>query len=255
MYAAEGGSVVPVRAGERISESQMLEAMLLPSANNIADSLAVWGFGSLRAYSVFVDSYLARLGLVHTHVGSDASGFGPSTTSTASDLVKLGEIVMANPVLAGIVAHRVARDIPLAGTVKNVNFLLGRAGIVGIKTGNTNQAGGVFIAAAVVKVNATPTTIVTAVMGAPTLGAALRSSLSLVESAEANFRPVSIIAAGTVVGSYRSPWAAPIPARASSSLTVDAWHGSTIAITVRLRAIAATAHVGQPVGSLPRIVQ
>ena len=46
-YVAEDGSVVPVRAGQRISERTALEAILLPSANNIADSLAIYAFGSL----------------------------------------------------------------------------------------------------------------------------------------------------------------------------------------------------------------
>jgi D-alanyl-D-alanine carboxypeptidase (penicillin-binding protein 5/6) len=249
-YAAEDGSVVPVRGGERISEFQMLEAMLLPSADNIADSLARWAFGSIRAYSDFANHYVPRLRLAHTRVGRDASGFAPTTTSTASDLVRLGEIVMTNPVLAGIVDQRAASGIPLAGTVTNINFLLGRAGIVGIKTGNTTQAGGVFIAAAALTVNARPTTIVTAVMGAPTLGAALRRSLPLIRSAEANLGPVLVVPADTVVGRYRPPWATTIEARTSHNLVVDIWHGSTIAITVTLRPVQATAHVGQAVGRL-----
>jgi D-alanyl-D-alanine carboxypeptidase (penicillin-binding protein 5/6) len=249
-YAAEDGSVVPVRAGEQISEFQMLEAMLLPSANNLADSLARWAFGSIRAYSAFANAYGARLGLARTHVGRDASGFDPSTTSTASDLVKLGEIVLTSPVLARIVDQRAASGIPIAGTVKNINFLLGRAGIIGIKTGNSNQAGGVFVAAANVNINARSTTIVTAVMGAPTLVAALERSLLLIQSAEANFRPVSVIAAGTVIGRYRPPWAATIEARASENLIADAWHGSIIAVTVTLHSLQANAHAGQAVGTL-----
>jgi D-alanyl-D-alanine carboxypeptidase (penicillin-binding protein 5/6) len=44
-YLSEQGSVVPVEAGESITEYQMLQAMLLPSANNMADSLAIWAFG------------------------------------------------------------------------------------------------------------------------------------------------------------------------------------------------------------------
>lgn len=249
-YAAEDGSVVPVRRGERISEFQMLAAMLLPSANNIADSLARWAFGSIRAYSEFANRYVAGLRLAHTRVGGDASGFDPRTTSTAGDLVRLGESVLTNPVLAGIVDQRTASGIPVAGTLNNTNFLLGRAGVVGIKTGNTNQAGGVFIAAAVLTVNARPTTIVTAVMGAPTLVAALRRSLPLIRSAEANFGPVVVASADTVVGRYRPPWATTIEARPSHNLVVDTWRGSTIAITATMHPVPATAHAGQAVGGL-----
>jgi D-alanyl-D-alanine carboxypeptidase (penicillin-binding protein 5/6) len=134
--------------------------------------------------------------------------------------------------------------------VKNINFLLGREGIIGIKTGNSNQAGGVFVAAADVNINARPTTIVTAVMGAPTLAAALDTSLLLIQSAEANFRPVSVIAAGAVIGRYRPPWAATLEARASQNLIADTWHGTTVAVTVTLRSVQANAHAGQAVGSL-----
>ena len=78
-YLAQQGSDVQVTAGEQISEYQMLEAMLLPSANNMADSLAIWAFGSLPAYAQAANQYLDDVGLVETHVGSDASGFSPTT--------------------------------------------------------------------------------------------------------------------------------------------------------------------------------
>jgi D-alanyl-D-alanine carboxypeptidase (penicillin-binding protein 5/6) len=249
-YKAEAGSVVAVKAGEHISEYQMLETMLLPSAKNMADSLATWAFGSLNAYAGFAKAYVTQLGLTHTHVGSDASGFDPNTTSTASDLVKLGEAAMQNPVLARIVGQSTARDIPVAGAVKNLNSLLGTAGIVGVKTGNTNQAGGVFISAAKVSVNARPVTIVTAVLDAPTLLDALRNSLPLVQSAEASFQPLSIIIADTVVGHYRQPWGGTIAAIASRNLTIDEWDGSVIPSTLALQPILANARAGQTVGSL-----
>ena len=42
---AEDGSNLPVTAGEQFSERQLLLALLLPSANNIAETLAVWVAG------------------------------------------------------------------------------------------------------------------------------------------------------------------------------------------------------------------
>jgi D-alanyl-D-alanine carboxypeptidase (penicillin-binding protein 5/6) len=68
-YLAEDGSVVQVQAGEQITEYQMLEAMLLPSANNIADSLAIWAYGSLSAYSTAANAYVKSLGLSATTIG------------------------------------------------------------------------------------------------------------------------------------------------------------------------------------------
>ncbi|HSX45419.1 MAG TPA: D-alanyl-D-alanine carboxypeptidase, partial [Candidatus Saccharimonadia bacterium] len=120
-YLAHAGSTVPVAAGEQISEYQMLEAILLPSANNMADSLAIWAYGSLPAYTAAANAWLKQQGLADTTVGSDASGYNPSTVSTAADLVRIGEMAMQSPVLAGVVGQTSAAGIPMAGTIKNVN--------------------------------------------------------------------------------------------------------------------------------------
>ncbi|HYH36522.1 MAG TPA: serine hydrolase, partial [Candidatus Saccharimonadales bacterium] len=166
-YMARDGSVVKVVAGEQISEYQALQAIMLPSANNISDTMAIWAFGSLEAYAAYANEYIKQLGLHDTHVGSDASGLAPDSTSTAQDLVKLGKVAMQNPVLAEIVGQSTAK-LPIVNDVKNVNFLLGTDNIVGVKTGNTEEAGGVFVGAARVNINGKPVTIVTAVAGSPT---------------------------------------------------------------------------------------
>ncbi len=190
-YAARDGSIISrERVGEQISEYQMLEAMLLPSADNMADSLATWAYGSLPAYSAAANRYLASLGLHDTHVGTDASGLDPSTVSTARDLVVIGERVMQNPVLAEIVDKPSASGFPLVGTITNTNLLLGQSGIIGIKTGNSDQQSGAYVAAAQVTSNGRTETIVTALLGAPSLDDAMSGSLPLIRSAEANFEPV-----------------------------------------------------------------
>jgi D-alanyl-D-alanine carboxypeptidase (penicillin-binding protein 5/6) len=249
-YKAQGGSVVSVAAGEQISEYQVLQGMMLPSANNLADSLATWAFGSLSAYQTAATTWLAQHDLNQTHVGSDASGFAPSTTSNAHDLVRLGELAMQNPVLAQIVGQATASNIPVAGTIKNINFLLGTAGITGVKTGNSAQAGGVYISSSQITVNNKKVVIVTALVGAPSLWQALNDSLPLIKSAQANFQPVTVLKAGTVVGHYHLPWGGNVAAVASQSLIVNAWGGSTITPTAQLQSISANAQVGHIVGSL-----
>ncbi|MBV8445783.1 MAG: D-alanyl-D-alanine carboxypeptidase, partial [Candidatus Dormibacteraeota bacterium] len=83
---AAGGSAVPVRAGELLSERDLLLALLLPSANNIADTLARWVAGSVSAFTARANSEAAALGLRATHF-DDASGVSDRTVSTAADLV------------------------------------------------------------------------------------------------------------------------------------------------------------------------
>ncbi|MEO8105546.1 MAG: hypothetical protein ABI602_04395 [Candidatus Saccharibacteria bacterium] len=248
VYVAHNGSVVPVRSGEQITEYQMLQAILLPSANNLADSLAIWAFGSLSAYRTYAADYAHQLGLSDTKVGSDASGLAPDSTSTAHDLVLLGKAAMRNPVLAAIVSQASASDIPNVGAIDNVNYLLGTSGIVGIKTGNTDQAGGVFLSASKTIIDGRPVTIVTAVLGAPNLGRALSDSLPLIRSAQTNFSANTLIQPNNVVGHYDVPWGGRVTALSKTALTVTAWNGAIIPVSIRLDPIKASARSGQTIG-------
>ncbi|MFM1723024.1 D-alanyl-D-alanine carboxypeptidase [Rhodococcus sp. PAM 2766] len=161
-YADRGGSAVAVGAGQELSEYEMLVGMLLPSANNLADTLAVWAFGSLDEYRTAATELVRSLGMTSTTVGTDASGFSPSTTSTARDLTLLAAAAVRHPVVAEIVARDRA-VLSGVGAVYNTNSLLGRPGVVGLKTGTTTEAGGVFLFAA--KVGAAGRLVVGAVQG------------------------------------------------------------------------------------------
>ncbi|HEY1064175.1 MAG TPA: serine hydrolase, partial [Candidatus Saccharimonadales bacterium] len=93
-YIAINGSVMPVRSGQKLTQHDMLEALMLPSANNIADTLAISYFGSIDAYLKYTNEFLQRKGLTNTRVGGDASGYREDSVSTATDLVKLGALAM-----------------------------------------------------------------------------------------------------------------------------------------------------------------
>jgi len=249
-YVSEQGSVVPVTAGEVVSEYQMLEAMLLPSANNMADSLAIWAYGSLPAYSQAANSYLAQQGLSQTHVGVDASGYDPSTTSTAHDLVLLGELAMKNPVIAGIVSQPSVTGIPLAPTIKNINSLLNTNGIIGVKTGNTTQAGGVFVSASHVMVNNKTVTVITALAATQTLALALKDSVPFIQSAHTNFQTETVAKSGESVGSYSLPWGGSAQVVTTQNLVITAWNDSPVSLSVSLKSIASKASTNAIVGTL-----
>lgn len=234
--AAKDGSLLPVKAGQVITEYQMIQALMLPSANNIADTLALWAFGSQKAYAEAANNYLKKHGLNDTKVGDDASGLDPSTTSTAADLVNIGKLAMEQPVLAEIAAQPTAAGLPNNQVVKNVNSLLGTANIVGIKTGNTEQAGGVFISASKVTVNNKPQTIITAVAGTSDLFTALKTSLDLIKSAQSNFSPVTVTPAGSIIAEYQVPWDnKQIAAVTTGSLITNIWNGTPVKAKAELR--------------------
>ena len=250
-YIAQDGSVTPVTLGEQISQYQVLQTVLLPSANNMADTLAIWAYGSMDNYIAAANNYVAKHGLTQTHVGGDASGLAPQTVSSAKDLVLLGKLAMENPVVAEIVGQSTADNIPVAGTIKNVNFLLGTNGIVGVKTGNTEQAGGVFIGAAVMKINDKDVTIVSAVVGAPNRVSAMKSTLPIVDSARANFKTVPVTRSGDTVATYKLPWGGSIKAIAVKDLSLATWSGTPASTKITLTPVAADkASSGKVVGSL-----
>ena len=249
-YVSLDGSVVPIADGEEISQLQALQALMIPSANNIADSLAVWAFGSLEAYSVAANQFVKSHGMRDTRIGVDASGLSPTTTSTARDLVIAGKLAMQNPVLASVVATESTTNIPLAGTVLNTNTLLGTNNIVGIKTGSTDEAGGVFVGAARTTVEGQSVTLVSAVVGAPDRFTALGTTTPLTASATTNFKPVTVITAGTAVGRYSLPWGGSVSATATKNETHTVWGGDAVKATVKLESIRVGDKAGQPVGHI-----
>src|SRR5262249_62106779 len=76
---------------------------LLPSADSMAWILARWAAGSQQAFEAKMNAAARRLGMTGTRY-TDPSGLAASTVSTPADQVLLGRAVMAQPVLAGILA-------------------------------------------------------------------------------------------------------------------------------------------------------
>ena len=67
-----------------LTEHQLLEALLVPSADNIADYLATWDAGSIAGFVAKMNATARQLHLRSTHY-ADASGVNPSSRSTAAD--------------------------------------------------------------------------------------------------------------------------------------------------------------------------
>jgi len=158
-------SVVPVAIGEQLNERQALQALLLPSANNIAAVLARWDAGSENRFVARMNSTARSLGMAHTSY-TDPSGYDDATVSTAAAQVRIVERAMRLPVFANIVATPSA-TLPVAGTVHNTNTLLGHDGFVGVKTGSDDAAGGCFAFRAIRWIDGKRTTITGVVLGQP----------------------------------------------------------------------------------------
>ena len=125
----------------------MLQGLLIPSADNLAPVVAKWDAGSEAALVAKMNATAAAFGMHATHY-ADAGGVSASTTSTAADQLRLAEIAAGNPVLMSIVRQPQVAFPNDPQLLTNYNSLLGRDGIVGIKTGSTSAAGGCFMFAA-----------------------------------------------------------------------------------------------------------
>jgi D-alanyl-D-alanine carboxypeptidase (penicillin-binding protein 5/6) len=247
-YYKKDGSVARVEAGESISQYQALQAMLLPSANNFADTLAIWAFGSIENYNDYANTYVKQLGMNDTKV-VDASGFSPKTLSTAKDLIILGSKALSNPVLSEIVSQDSAK-IPVAGKITNVNWLLGERGVNGIKTGNTREAGGCFLASAKQTFDGKDIEVISAVISAPNVNQAITDSGLLVSSMSGGFVNKVGIKDKQVIGYYNVPWAGSVKAVARSNISILSWKGKGGEIISRLNSAAAGQVKGSITGSV-----
>lgn len=182
--AARDESLVPVAEGEELTERQALLALLLPSANNVAQLLARWSAGSVPDFVGAMNAAADRLGMRSSEY-TDPSGYEPSTVSTAADQLVLLLAALENPTLASLLGTRSA-ELPVAGTVRNTNTLLGRDGFVAGKTGSDDAAGGclVFRAMRAVDGKEVPVTgVVLGVRGPRLIPAALRAAQRLADDA------------------------------------------------------------------------
>jgi D-alanyl-D-alanine carboxypeptidase (penicillin-binding protein 5/6) len=173
---------VSIAAGERLTELQALQALLLPSANDIAAVLARWDAGSVARFVARMNAAARPLGMTHTRY-TDPSGYDDATVSTAADQVRIVDRAMRLPVFARIVATTSA-VLPVAGTVHNTDTLLGYDGFVGVKTGSDDAAGGCFAFRAIRRIDGRRTTITGVVLGQPghdQIAAGLEAAAAIVD--------------------------------------------------------------------------
>jgi serine-type D-Ala-D-Ala carboxypeptidase (penicillin-binding protein 5/6) len=183
-------SVVSIAAGEQLTERQALQALLLPSANNIAAVLARWDAGSADRFVARMNATARSLGMTHTRY-TDPSGYDDATVSTAADQVRIVDRAMRLPVFASIVATPIA-TLPVAGTVHNTNTLLGHNGFVGVKTGSDDAAGGCFAFQVIRWIDSKRTTITGVVLGQrgyDQIAAGLAAADAMVDRVAGDSRP------------------------------------------------------------------
>ncbi|GAC1531567.1 MAG: hypothetical protein NVS2B6_19680 [Thermoleophilaceae bacterium] len=217
-------------AGERMTVHDLLEALLLPSANDAAVTLATAVGGGAPAFVAAMNARARTLGLRETHYSNPVGLDARDNYSSAHDLARLASYLLANPTFAAIVDQPSARlttgNHPR--TVINRNVLVRRYPFVtGVKTGHTAIAGYVLVGSARV---AGAQQVVSVALGDPSEATRDSDSLALLRYGLGEYHTVNAVQAGSTV------------ARAK----VSYYDGSGVSLEAATP-IVVTAHVGRAV--------
>jgi serine-type D-Ala-D-Ala carboxypeptidase (penicillin-binding protein 5/6) len=145
------GGTAHLRAGERLSVEQLLYGMLLGSANDAAIASANHASGSVARFVDLMNKRARSLGAVRSSFRNPTGLPQKGHVTTAHDLAVIARAALANPGLRKVVAARTYpwRSAEWQGEMKNSNVLLETyEGAIGVKTGQTREAGFCLVAAA-----------------------------------------------------------------------------------------------------------
>ena len=144
--AAETGSRIALRPGQRFYVKDLLAAMLLNSANDACHALASHVAGDEEKFVEMMNREAAGLGLERTHFTNACGHDNPGHYTTAEELARIAQETLKNPVFAYLVSveRRTISDVDGRRNIRlrNRNRLIGSyAGASGVKTGFTQAAG------------------------------------------------------------------------------------------------------------------
>ncbi len=233
--AGVGESTINLRAGERISVRDLVEASLVQSANDAAWALATHvGKGDVGAFVRLMNAKAQAIGLKDTHFVRPDGLDVPGHVSTARDITLLARVAMHNPTIRSIVDDRTA-TISGGRRLHTWNDLLGTfPGMVGVKTGHTDAAGWSQVAA----VRGNGFVLYATILGSPTRAQRNADLSSLLRWGMSRYATVPVVDARrsyalAEVGYGRDPVALMAPRSVARAVRVDR--------PLRERVVAATA--------------
>ena len=148
-----GEAEIGLIAGEQLPIGDLIDSMIVRSANDAAVAVAEAIGGDVETFVELMNDRAAELGLTRTTFvnphGLDAEGH----VSTARDLLRLGLAAMANPAFRGAAVETEVSLPPAPDGTPRVapatnELIQSYEGAIGVKTGFTFQAGLVLVAAA-----------------------------------------------------------------------------------------------------------
>jgi D-alanyl-D-alanine carboxypeptidase (penicillin-binding protein 5/6) len=230
-YYVLGATIAPMPTGTSMSLHDALAAMLIPSASNYAEALSSHIFGSQNAFLGATRDWLSAHGLTGTTI-TEPTGISPRNTSTPSDLLAIGKLAAANPVIAQIAATP-SITLPGAGPLYNTNGLLGTNGITGLKTGSLGEGTYSLLYTATLVVGAAdPLAVSGVVLGGSSRESVNASVIAALDSIRAGFHAVPVATAGQEVGTISTPWGSTARLVIGEEASIFTWSDTPIEVTM-----------------------
>ena len=175
-----GGSRLGLKRGDKTSVRDLLYGLMLRSGNDAAVALAEHVGGSVKGFAELMNEKAIELGLTNTHFVTPHGLDDANHYTTALELAKLTDYAMDNETFAKIVGTK-STTIYInnqSRQINNTNELLGVLnGVVGVKTGFTNNAGRCLVT----ETKRNNMDIITIVLGADTKKDRTKDSVNLIE--------------------------------------------------------------------------
>lgn len=175
-----GGSRLGLKRGDKASVKDLLYGLMLRSGNDAAVALAEHVGGSVKGFAELMNEKAIELGLTNTHFVTPHGLDDANHYTTALELAKLTDYAMDNETFAKIVGTK-STTIYINNQprqINNTNELLGVLnGVVGVKTGFTNNAGRCLVT----ETKRNNMDIITIVLGADTKKDRTKDSVNLIE--------------------------------------------------------------------------
>ncbi len=245
-----GQSSVAVAEGESLCELDLLDGLLVHSANNYALLLATMASGNVSDFVTRMNETARALGLTHTHY-AEPSGYEDGSISTAMEQGELAAMLMKSPLVRSIVIMP-SVTLPVAGTVNSFTPFVGTDNVIGVKSGRTDAAGGCDVMAMTFQ-QGTSTRVLYAVVlgqrGGNLLAPAGDAALALATSAVAN-QLDRVFAKGSIVATVG--WGSEVvPVALAHERQVFWWAAEKrLPLSLQMKHLTTTVRRGELVGWL-----
>ncbi len=230
--AIPGESLLGVPAGTPISVRDLLDSLVLQSANDSAHTLAQVVGGTQQRFVAEMNRSAAALGLADTHYSNPIGLDSPGNYSSARDLAALAGRLLGNRTFARIAdsSSAVLSSLHPRLTIGTRNTLLRAPWVTGVKTGHTLGAGYVEVGSGRRK----GVELISVVLGAPNEEQRDDESLDLLDYGFAQYRTRHPVRTGEVIANPSIRYSGgELPLRAAHPITVGVRRGQRLQTSLR----------------------